>query len=35
MPVMPLAAIFSVHMIKLTREHEITPYVWVHPDEVR
>jgi len=22
-----------VHMIKLTREGEITPYVWVHPDE--
>jgi hypothetical protein len=24
-----------VHMIKLTREREITPYVWVHPDEER
>src|SRR5712671_2007843 len=23
----------SVHMIKLTRHREITPYVWVHPDE--
>jgi hypothetical protein len=22
-----------VHMIKLTMEREITPYVWVHPDE--
>lgn len=21
-----------VHMIKLTQEREITPYVWVHPD---
>jgi hypothetical protein len=24
-----------VHMIKLTREREITPYKWVHPDEER
>ena len=24
-----------VHMIKLTQEREITPYVWVHPDEDR
>jgi hypothetical protein len=24
-----------VHMIKLTREREITPYVWVHPDDDR
>jgi hypothetical protein len=24
-----------VHMIKLTREREITPYLWVHPDEDR
>jgi hypothetical protein len=24
-----------VHMIKLTQEQEITPYVWVHPDEER
>src|SRR6266581_542008 len=24
-----------VHMIKLTAEREITPYVWVHPDEDR
>jgi hypothetical protein len=24
-----------VHMIKLTQEREITPYVWVHPDEER
>jgi hypothetical protein len=23
-----------VHMIKLTRQREITPYVWVHPDDV-
>jgi hypothetical protein len=25
----------SVHMIKLTEEREITPYVWVPPDEER
>jgi hypothetical protein len=24
-----------VHMIKLTRQREITPYVWVHPDDER
>jgi hypothetical protein len=24
-----------VHMIKLTETREITPYVWVHPDEDR
>jgi hypothetical protein len=24
-----------VHMIKLTEKREITPYVWVHPDEER
>jgi hypothetical protein len=24
-----------VHMIKLTQTQEITPYVWVHPDEER
>ena len=24
-----------VHMIKLTQECEITPYVWVHPDDDR
>jgi hypothetical protein len=24
-----------VHMIKLTERREITPYVWVHPDEER
>jgi hypothetical protein len=24
-----------VHMIKLTQIQEITPYVWVHPDEER
>jgi hypothetical protein len=23
----------SIDMIKLTQEREITPYVWVHPDE--
>ncbi len=23
----------SVHMIKLTKEREIAPYVWVHPDD--
>ena len=22
-----------VHLIKLTMEREITPYVWVHPDD--
>jgi hypothetical protein len=22
-----------VHMIKLTEMREITPYVWVHPDD--
>jgi hypothetical protein len=22
-----------VHMIKLTQEREITPYVWTHPDD--
>jgi hypothetical protein len=22
-----------VHMIRLTQEREITPYVWVHPDD--
>ena len=22
-----------VHMIKLTETREITPYIWVHPDE--
>jgi hypothetical protein len=24
-----------VHMIKLTQEREIAPYVWVHPDDDR
>jgi hypothetical protein len=24
-----------VHMIKLTETREITPYLWVHPDEER
>jgi hypothetical protein len=24
-----------VHMIKLTERREITPYIWVHPDEER
>jgi hypothetical protein len=24
-----------VHMIKLTQEQEITPYVWVHPEDDR
>jgi hypothetical protein len=24
-----------VYMVKLTQEREITPYVWVHPDEER
>jgi hypothetical protein len=37
MPVLqerPIAA-SARHMIKLTMEREITPYVWVHPDEER
>jgi hypothetical protein len=25
----------EVRMIKLTEKQEITPYKWVHPDEVR
>jgi hypothetical protein len=25
----------AVHMIKLTETREITPYVWVHPDDER
>jgi hypothetical protein len=25
----------TVHMIKLTESHEITPYKWAHPDEER
>jgi hypothetical protein len=25
----------TVHMIKLTETREITPYLWVHPDEER
>jgi hypothetical protein len=25
----------AVHMIKLTETREITPYLWVHPDEER
>ena len=24
-----------VHMIRLTEEREITPYVWMHPEEER
>jgi hypothetical protein len=24
-----------VHMIKLTETREITPYLWMHPDEER
>jgi len=24
-----------VHVIKLTETREITPYLWVHPDEER
>jgi len=24
-----------MHMIKLTEAREITPYVWVHPDDER
>jgi hypothetical protein len=24
-----------VHMIRLTEQREITPYLWVHPDEER
>jgi hypothetical protein len=25
----------GAHMIKLTETREITPYVWVHPDDDR
>jgi hypothetical protein len=37
MPIVRNAAIQAapVHMIKLTQVREITPYVWVHPDEER
>jgi hypothetical protein len=37
MPVMHEGAICatSANMIKLTQERQITPYVWVHPDEER
>ena len=36
MPVMQKAVTrHRVHMIKLTETREITPYVWVHPDEDR
>jgi hypothetical protein len=27
------ASLSHVHMIKLTETREITPYLWVHPDE--
>jgi hypothetical protein len=34
MPVMQERSICApVHMIKLTQEREITPYVWVHPED--
>ncbi len=36
MPVMPKGRYAPpVHMIKLTETREITPYIWVHPDEER
>jgi hypothetical protein len=36
MPLMRNAALkAAVYMVKLTQEREITPYVWVHPDEER
>jgi hypothetical protein len=36
MPIMPEGRYPpSVHMIRLTQEREITPYVWVYPDEDR
>jgi hypothetical protein len=36
MPILPNARYSPpVHMIKLTETREITPYVWVHPDEER
>jgi hypothetical protein len=34
MPFMPDTAILPpVHLIKLTKEREIAPYAWVHPDD--
>jgi hypothetical protein len=36
MPVMPTPRYSPpAHMIKLTETREITPYVWVHPDDER
>jgi len=37
MPVVPDATLLAAcaHHQALTREREITPYVWVHPDEER
>jgi hypothetical protein len=29
------ATVPPVHIIKLTETREITPYLWVHPDEER
>jgi hypothetical protein len=33
MPIMPHAP--PVHLIKLTKQREMDPYFWVHPDEER
>jgi hypothetical protein len=35
MPIVPPRYSPPVHMIKLTEVREITPYVWVHPDDER
>jgi hypothetical protein len=36
MPVMADAALLApARMIKLTQQRELTPYVWVHPNEER
>ena len=34
MPIMPDAALLAAgRMIKLTQQGELSPYVWVHPDD--
>jgi hypothetical protein len=36
MPIMSDAALLAAgRMIKLTQQHELSPFVWVHPDEER
>ncbi len=35
MPVMQGAIRTRVHMIRLAATREITPYLWVHPDDDR